>query len=144
MIRLFGKLTLVTCCILLVMMPCASCNDDGTNEIIDDGSVMITLHLSLPGTDEDTGSDEHVETRAISAEIEKKLDVTQLKVLVFKANGSTETFAYEAPQITFKSDNTYTVTLRKVCREKFIGWLSLPMQAPNCLLFRKIQVKVML
>ncbi|MCD8182835.1 MAG: hypothetical protein LUE99_06815 [Bacteroides sp.] len=114
MIRLFGKKILATCCILSVMIAiCISCSDDRTNEIIDDGNVMIALHLSLPGADEDAGSDEYVETRAISATIENKLDVTQLKVLVFKVSGSTETFAYEAPQIIFKSGNTYTITLRK-------------------------------
>ena len=51
-------------------------------------------------------------TRAITSNEENAIDIAQLKVLVFKANSSTETFSYEAPQIQLQ-DEKYIVTLKQ-------------------------------
>lgn len=77
-----------------------------TDEMTADGEVVLTLQLSLPGSEED------VDTRAISAVTESQLDISQLKVLVFKVSSSKEVFAYEAPQVKLQSGK-YTATLRQ-------------------------------
>lgn len=59
-----------------------------------------------------TGSREYARTRAITADEENAIDIEQLKVLVFKVEGTSELFAYETPQIQLQA-NRYTVTLKQ-------------------------------
>lgn len=54
--------------------------------------VQLTLRLSLPETGE------YARTRAITADEENAIDIEQLKVLVFKVEGTSELFAYETPR----------------------------------------------
>ena len=68
--------------------------------------VQLTLRLSLPETGE------YARTRAITADEENAIDIEQLKVLVFKVEGTSELFAYETPQIQLQA-NRYTVTLKQ-------------------------------
>ena len=68
---------------------------------------MLTLRISLP-----TATDGSTATRAITSNEENAIDIAQLKVLVFKANSSTETFSYEAPQIQLQNEK-YIVTLKQ-------------------------------
>lgn len=68
--------------------------------------VQLTLRLSLPETGE------YARTRAITANEENAIDIEQLKVLVFKVEGTSELFAYETPQIQLQA-NRYTVTLKQ-------------------------------
>ena len=75
--------------------------------LTDNGEVMLTLRISLP-----TATDGSTATRAITSNEENAIDIAQLKVLVFKANSSTETFSYEAPQIRLQ-DEKYIVTLKQ-------------------------------
>ena len=81
-----------------------SCDDRHPD--MTDGEVLLTLHLSLPG------SEKEADTRAITSAQEDAIDISQLKVLVFKENGSTEIFAYEAPQVKLQSGK-YVVTLKQ-------------------------------
>lgn len=79
----------------------------GQPEIITgDDEVMLTLRLSLAETGKET------QTRAITAAEENSIDIAQLKVLVFKVNGSTEAFCYEAPQVKLQGSK-YMVTLKQ-------------------------------
>lgn len=71
-----------------------------------DNEVMLSLRLSLAETGKDT------QTRAITANEENLIDIARLKVLVFKVNGSTETFCYEAPQVKLQQGK-YMVTLKQ-------------------------------
>lgn len=91
--------------LLVMTLIFTACVREQLDDISYTDEVMLTLHLSLPGPQE--------ETRTISSSTENKLDATQMKVLAFKVSSTTETFAYEAPQVVLKSGNTYTVTLRK-------------------------------
>ena len=68
--------------------------------------VQLTLRLSLPE------AGEYARTRAITADEENAIDIEQLKVLVFKVEGTSELFAYETPQIQLQA-NRYTVTLKQ-------------------------------
>lgn len=71
----------------------SACDTGQPDMPADDNEVMLTLRLSLPETEPDAA------TRAITSKEESAIDVAQLKVLVFKAAGATETFSYEAPQV---------------------------------------------
>lgn len=77
-----------------------------TDEMTADEEVVLTLQLSLPGS----GTD--VDTRTISTGTESILDISQLKVLVFRVSGSREVFAYEAAQVKMLNGK-YTVTVRQ-------------------------------
>ena len=68
--------------------------------------VQLTLRLSL------AEAGEYARTRAITADEENAIDIEQLKVLVFKVEGTSELFAYETPQIQLQA-NRYTVTLKQ-------------------------------
>lgn len=93
--------------LLLAMAVMISSCDSGQPEVtLPDGEVMLTLHLSLPG------EEEKKETRAISANEENAIDISQLKVLVFKIENTTEVFSYEAPQVKLQSGK-YVVTLKQ-------------------------------
>ena len=80
----------------------ASCD----TEQLEIPEVQLTLRLSLPETGE------YARTRAITADEENAIDIEQLKVLVFKLEGTSELFAYETPQIQLQA-NRYTVTLKQ-------------------------------
>ncbi len=85
----------------------SACADGGRPELPGDGGeVTLLLRLSLPGAEGE------IPTRAITATEEKAIDIGQLKVLAFKADGATETFAYEAPQVRLQGGK-YMVTLRQ-------------------------------
>lgn len=84
----------------------AACEAGQPEVAIDDNEVMLTLYLSLPGTEKVS------HTRAITSNEENAIDIGQLKVLVFKINGSAETFCYEAPQVKLQQGK-YTVTLKQ-------------------------------
>lgn len=84
----------------------AACEAGHPEAVADDGEVMLTLRLSLPGTEEDAG------TRAITANEENAINISQLKVLVFKANGLAETFSYEAPPVKLQTGR-YVVILKQ-------------------------------
>lgn len=60
--------------------------------------VQLTLRLSLPE------AGEYARTRAITADEENAIDIEQLKVLVFKVEGTSELFAYETPQIQLQAN----------------------------------------
>lgn len=93
-------------CILLAMtFMLTACEKGQDGDTSGDREVTVTLQLSFPG--------QQAGTRSISTSAENKLDASQIKVLAFKVNGTTETFAYETPQIILKGGNTCTVTLRK-------------------------------
>lgn len=84
----------------------AAC-DAGHPEVLADGrEIMLALHLSLPKTE--NGS----HTRAVTSNEENAIDLNQLKVLVFKDNGGSETFCYEAPQVQLQGTE-YMVTLKQ-------------------------------
>lgn len=102
MMRLFRQV-IGRLMVAVMMALWAGCTAD---EMTADGEVTLTLQLSLPGSEED------VDTRAISAATESILDISQLKVLVFKVSGSKEVFAYEAPQVKLQNGK-YTATLRQ-------------------------------
>ena len=68
--------------------------------------MQLTLRLSLPE------AGEYARTRAITADEENAIDIEQLKVLVFKVEGTSELFAYKTPQIQLQA-NRYTVTLKQ-------------------------------
>lgn len=90
--------------IVLVLLAC----DNGQPDTpADNGEVMLTLRISLP-----TATDGSTATRAITSNEENAIDIAQLKVLVFKASGSTETFSYEAPQVQLLGGK-YMVTLKQ-------------------------------
>ena len=84
----------------------SACDTGQPDMPADDNEVMLTLRLSLPETEPDAA------TRAITSKEESAIDVAQLKVLVFKAAGATETFSYEAPQVLLQGGK-YTVTLKQ-------------------------------
>ena len=84
----------------------SACDTGQPDMPADDNEVMLTLRLSLPETERDAA------TRAITSVEENAIDVAQLKVLVFKAAGTTETFSYEAPQVLLQGGK-YTVTLKQ-------------------------------
>lgn len=84
----------------------SACDTGQPDMPADDNEVMLTLRLSLPETERDAA------TRAITSVEENAIDVAQLKVLVFKAIGTTETFSYEAPQVLLQGGK-YTVTLKQ-------------------------------
>lgn len=84
----------------------ASCEAGHPEAVADDGEVMLTLRLSLPATEEDAG------TRAITANEEDAINISQLKVLVFKVSGSAETFSYEAPPVKLQAGK-YVVILKQ-------------------------------
>lgn len=90
--------------LLPMLWVCTSCRQE--TEIDNTDDIMITLKLSLPGDEAKN------ETRAISANKESYIDDDQLKVLVFKVVGASETFAYEAPQVRSQS-GSYVVTLKQ-------------------------------
>lgn len=84
----------------------SACDTGQPDMPADDNEVMLTLRLSLPETERDAT------TRAITSVEENAIDIAQLKVLVFKAAGTTETFSYEAPQVLLQGGK-YTVTLKQ-------------------------------
>ena len=84
----------------------SACDTGQPDMPADDNEVMLTLRLSLPDTERDAA------TRAITSVEENAIDIAQLKVLVFKAAGATETFSYEAPQVLLQGGK-YTVTLKQ-------------------------------
>lgn len=91
---------------MVIILTLLACDAGQPDTLADNGEVMLMLRLSLPETDGNTA------TRAITSNEEKAIDITQLKVLVFKASGSTETFSYEAPQVQLQNGR-YMVTLRQ-------------------------------
>ena len=95
-----------TITLLWVMLATALVSCEGGQPGITDGEVLLTLHLSLPGSEKEAG------TRAITSVQEDAIDISQLKVLAFKENGSTEIFAYEAPQVIIQAGK-YVVTLKQ-------------------------------
>ena len=90
--------------IVLVLL---ACDNGQPDTLADNGEVMLTLRISLP-----TATDGSTATRAITSNEENAIDIAQLKVLVFKASGSTETFSYEAPQVQLLGGK-YMVTLKQ-------------------------------
>lgn len=90
--------------IVLVLL---ACDNGQPGTLADNGEVMLTLRISLP-----TATDGSTATRAITSDEENAIDIAQLKVLVFKASGSTETFSYEAPQVQLLGGK-YMVTLKQ-------------------------------
>ncbi len=98
--------TFATGMLLAIMAVCASCESAQADPVTKGAEVMLTLHLSLPGDKENIG------TRAISANEESAVDISQLKVLVFKVENTSEVFCYEAPPITLQAGK-YIVTLRQ-------------------------------
>ena len=90
--------------IVLVLL---ACDNGQPDTLADNGEVMLTLRISLP-----TATDGNTATRAITSNEENAIDIAQLKVLVFKASGSTETFSYEAPQVQLLGGK-YMVTLKQ-------------------------------
>lgn len=89
-----------------VIIALSACDTGQSDMPADDDEVMLTLRLSLPETERDAT------TRAITSVEENAIDIAQLKVLVFKAVGTTETFSYEAPQVLLQGGK-YTVTLKQ-------------------------------
>ena len=98
-------LRIVTCAVIVLAL--LACDNGQPGTLTDNGEVMLTLRISLP-----TATDGSTATRAITSNEENAIDIAQLKVLVFKANSSTETFSYEAPQIQLQ-DEKYIVTLKQ-------------------------------
>ena len=98
-------LRIVTCAVIVLAL--LACDNGQPGTLTDNGEVMLTLRISLP-----TATDGSTATRAITSNEENTIDIAQLKVLVFKANSSTETFSYEAPQIQLQ-DEKYIVTLKQ-------------------------------
>ena len=90
--------------IVLVLL---ACDNGQPDTLADNGEVMLPLRISLP-----TATDGSTATRAITSNEENAIDIAQLKVLVFKASGSTETFSYEAPQVQLLGGK-YMVTLKQ-------------------------------
>lgn len=103
--RRIARLLPIVVVLMTIASVWASCEARHPEEE-DDGEVMLTLSLSLPGTEEDA------ETRAITANEEKAINISQLKVLVFKVSGSTETFSYEAPPVKLQAGK-YVVILKQ-------------------------------
>ena len=95
-----------TISLLCFMLATALVSCDGGHPDMTDGEVLLTLHLSLPGSEKEAG------TRAITSVQEDAIDISQLKVLVFKESGSAEIFAYEAPQVQLQAGK-YIVTLKQ-------------------------------
>ena len=98
-------LRIVTCAVTVLAL--LACDNGQPGTLTDNGEVMLTLRISLP-----TATDGSTATRAITSNEENTIDIAQLKVLVFKANSSTETFSYEAPQVQLQ-DEKYIVTLKQ-------------------------------
>ena len=98
-------LRIVTCAVIVLAL--LACDNGQPGTLTDNGEVMLTLRISLP-----TATDGSTATRAITSNEENAIDIAQLKVLVFKANSSTETFSYEAPQIQLQNEK-YIVTLKQ-------------------------------
>ena len=82
-------LRIVTSAVIVLVL--LACDNGQPDTLADNGEVMLTLRISLP-----TATDGSTATRAITSNEENAIDIAQLKVLVFKASGSTETFSYEA------------------------------------------------
>ena len=76
----------------------SACDTGQPDMPADDNEVMLTLRLSLPETERDAA------TRAITSVEENAIDIAQLKVLVFKAAGTTETFSYERRKCCCKAE----------------------------------------
>lgn len=97
---------LITISMAALITMLASCNAGQPDMPAGEEQVMLTLRLSMPGAEGDA------RTRAITANEENAIDITQLKVLAFKASGASELFDYEAPQVKLQGGK-YTVTLRQ-------------------------------
>ena len=91
---------------VVVIATLLACDTGQPDMLADDGEVMLMLRLSLPEAENASP------TRAITSNDENAIDITQLKVLVFKASGTAETFDYEAPQVQLQNGK-YMVTLRQ-------------------------------
>ena len=119
-------LRIVTCAVIVLAL--LACDNGQPGTLTDNGEVMLTLRISLP-----TATDGSTATRAITSNEENAIDIAQLKVLVFKANSSTETFSYEAPQIQLQDEGNIVIL--------FNGFQKKTQKTPNSEIEKAIKIK---